>query len=222
MQREKHKQFKSKKEKITITNCSQTNKSNHKSKKTNKIASKNGTTQPGFLAHFLEGSTFWRAFWRTFGGGSTFWCTLGRFLFPFFSPMPGKKSHFWSLFFDVFFVSTRHQKKKETKSATLDPASEKTLVQSNPTRPLQTTLCVLLVFFCCVFLLFVAFLVALCFACALLVGLCLLFLLSWLLFVLLVLFGFVFVVPCVSVFFSSWLISRNKATSGGHKLRPNS
>ena len=58
-------------------------------KHANKIAIKNVTTQPGFLAHFLEGSTFWRAFWRafeggstfwrTFGGGSTFWCTFGRF-----------------------------------------------------------------------------------------------------------------------------------------------
>ena len=68
-----------------------TPKCNQKKQKTTTIANKNRTTQPGFLAHFLEGSTPWRAFWRTFeggstfwrtfGGGSTFWCTFGRVFF---------------------------------------------------------------------------------------------------------------------------------------------
>ena len=182
-------------------------KQSEKQNKAKKIVSKNETTQPGFLAHFLEGSTFWRAFWRTFGGGSTFWCTFGRF-FPFFfpAPAPGKKSHFWSLFFRA--KKAKKERKKRPKSATSYPAPEKLwkkrpkvrlptrrrkkrrpkvrhltrhqkrpLSSTNPTRPPNYPLCVACVFFGCFFIaIYFVFLVAFCFACAFLVALVVAFL----------------------------------------------
>ena len=121
-----------------------------------------------------------RAFWRTFGGGSTFWCTFDRFFFR-------------SFFAKTTKIKRNKSEKKRPKSATFLPGPGKNWIKqrpkvrlltrrqkspvssANPTRPLQTTLCVACAFFGRFFLVFFAFLVALCFAGAFLVCFLLLF-----------------------------------------------
>ena len=102
-----------------------------------------------FLVHFWGGSTFCGAlsgallgegppflvhFWGRahfpahFLGRAPFWRTFGCFFFAFLAA-PGKKSHFWSLFFRSFFALSRKKQKKAKKKR---KKSEKKVKKKRP------------------------------------------------------------------------------------------
>ena len=186
---------------------------------------------------------FWRAFWKGPRSGALSGALLGEgplsgaLLLAFIKIFlgPGKKSHFWSLFFRLsnnkaknkrpkvrLFTAPPKQKEKKvtkvrlltwrrqqaTKVRHLTRRQKRPLSSTNPTRPLQ--LPVLLVLFWLHFVFFFAFLVALCFACAFLVALFFAFLVA-------LCFACFFLLFCKFVDFE---IFKNKATSGGHNRSP--